>query len=426
MSGLRFFAVILIFAGAGAAWIVLGGNLEYRTARLSSSLGEEVNNLWGPAGLEQDAPEVQAARGDSAGAPLRSDVTVSFVHRNRYKGLLWFSTYTVEFAGKYTVQSPAADAQSKGPWVLRFVLPVNARAFENLSVALDGKMQDSLLLESAGTTLSVPLPSDGGEHVVAVAYKTRGRDRWLYSPVPYGAGQGQALLRNFVLTATTDFAGINYPKGSVSPVEPARISASGATAVWKYDNIRMSQSLGIEMPIRQNAGPVAARMSFFAPVSLFFFFTVLFAVMVLKRIPLHPMHYLFIAAGFFAFHILMAYLVDIVWDIQLAFWICAGVSVLLVVTYMRLVAGIRFALLYTGLAQLVYLVGFSYAFFWEGRTGLVVTIGAICTLFVLMQATGRVNWQEVFRRPAPVLPPPPPWSATGGPPPPPVGKPPPC
>jgi len=113
------------------------------------------------------------------------------------------------------------------------------------------------------------------------------------------------------------------------------------------------------------------------------------------------------AAGFFAFHILLAYLADVV-NIHPAFWISASVSVLLVVTYMRLVAGVKFALAYTGLAQLVYLVGFSYAFFWVGRTGLTITICAVVTLFVLMQATGRVNWHEFFRRPArPVVIPPP-------------------
>jgi len=107
------------------------------------------------------------------------------------------------------------------------------------------------------------------------------------------------------------------------------------------------------------------------------------------------MHYLFIAAGFFAFHILLAYLVDLV-DIHAAFWICAAVSVFLVVSYMRLVAGMKFAATFVAAAQLVFLVGFSYAFFWEGRTGLVVTIAAIATLFVLMQATGRVNWSQAF------------------------------
>jgi hypothetical protein len=75
--------------------------------------------------------------------------------------------------------------------------------------------------------------------------------------------------------------------------------------------------------------------------------------------------------------------------------------VLLVVSYMRLVAGMKFAVLYVGVAQLVYLIGFSYAFFWTGTgwTGLTIVIVAIVTLFVLMQATGRVNWNELFAKP---------------------------
>jgi len=47
-------------------------------------------------------------------------------------------------------------------------------------------------------------------------------------------------------------------------------------------------------------------------------------------------------------------------------------------------------------AQLVFLVLFSYAFFFEGYSGLTVTIGSVLTLFVLMQATARVDWNEVF------------------------------
>jgi hypothetical protein len=79
------------------------------------------------------------------------------------------------------------------------------------------------------------------------------------------------------------------------------------------------------------------------------------------------------------------------------------------------VAGVKFAVFYAGLAQLVYLIGFSYAFFFTGWTGLTVVIVAIVTLFVLMQTTGRLNWNEVFAakalpRPstaAPALPTPP-------------------
>ena len=45
-----------------------------------------------------------------------------------------------------------------------------------------------------------------------------------------------------------------------------------------------------------------------------------------------------------------------------------------------------------GSAQLVYLILFSYAFFFRGFTGLAITIGAILTLFIAMQTTGRVRW----------------------------------
>jgi hypothetical protein len=51
------------------------------------------------------------------------------------------------------------------------------------------------------------------------------------------------------------------------------------------------------------------------------------------------------------------------------------------------------------LAQLVFLVLFSYAFFFEGYTGLTVTVGAVVTLFALMQATARVDWTAVFATP---------------------------
>jgi hypothetical protein len=56
----------------------------------------------------------------------------------------------------------------------------------------------------------------------------------------------------------------------------------------------------------------------------------------------------------------------------------------------------RFAALEAGLAQSIYLVLFSYAFFFQGFTGLAITIGSILTLFVVMQATGRIRWEEKF------------------------------
>ena len=83
-------------------------------------------------------------------------------------------------------------------------------------------------------------------------------------------------------------------------------------------------------------------------------------------------------------------------SIHLSFIICSLVSIFLVISYLRLVVNMRFALLEAGGAQFVYLVLFSYAFFFEGFTGLAVTIGAIVTLFVVMQLTARLSWAEKF------------------------------
>ena len=107
------------------------------------------------------------------------------------------------------------------------------------------------------------------------------------------------------------------------------------------------------------------------------------------------MHYWFIAAAFFAFHLLLAYLVDHV-DVHVAFATAAAVS---------LAPGPELPPRDHGHARRagqrrrragVFLVLFSYAFFFEGFTGLAITIGAIITLFVLMQMTARVSWDEVF------------------------------
>lgn len=78
--------------------------------------------------------------------------------------------------------------------------------------------------------------------------------------------------------------------------------------------------------------------------------------------------------------------------------VCSLVSIFLVVSYVRLVVGARFALIEVGVLQFVYLVLFSYTFFFEEFTGLAITILCILTLFVVMQFTGRVDWDTLFKR----------------------------
>jgi inner membrane protein involved in colicin E2 resistance len=194
---------------------------------------------------------------------------------------------------------------------------------------------------------------------------------------------------------TTDFDDIDFPEGSLSPTAKSRLDG-GWKLAWEFDNLVTGKQIGMDLPNRLNPGPLAARITFFAPVSLLFFITVLLILGILQRRNLHPMHYFFLSAAFFSFHLLLAYLVDHI-DIHAAFVISSAVSLFLVVSYLRLVGGDRFAFRQAGLAQLVYLVLFNYAFFFEGYTGLTVTVGSVLTLFVLMRLTAKVDWNRVMR-----------------------------
>lgn len=431
MSVMRLFAVIFIFCIVSTGWLALGGAMSHRTQALDESLSKEMADLWGPKVMVQPAPRLSAPQaGSQRGclAPTASAITVGIEHANRYKGLLWYSTFTAQFEGRYKVpaisdagaEPAAAEDAAKGKFGaahLIFPLPARITTYnEQPRVTVDGKAWTAPPGEVAGGQLSIPV-DPSRPHEIVVSYSAGAQDAWIYSPSQPGeatsddkgvrvAGGPMAELNDFTLAVTTTFTEIDYPKGARSPNQPAQVADGGKVARWHFRSAMTNQAMGVVMPKRQNAGPIAARMSFFAPVSLVFFFTALFTVVVLKRIPLHPMHYLFLSAAFFAFHILMAYFVDLV-NIHAVFWICASVSVLLVVSYLRLVGGMKFAVLYAGVAQMVFLVGFSYAFFWTGYTGLTITAGTIAMLFVVMQATGRVNWHEVFSRgKAPALTPP--------------------
>ena len=430
MSVLRFFAVVLIFAAITAAWMCLGATVWVRTEMQDSSASKEIESLWGPKLLKQTAPywarQPSAGRADAgAVAPAASTVTANVRHEYRYKGLLWYSLFRVEFSGTYTVPAAEAGRAGETAGVFIFRAPEGINLLDGLTVAVDGEPVEVPQDQKAAGRLMIPVDRQV-EHVVTVALTTQGQEAWLYFPGEVSkhdtwdhdhggevvsANGAMSELKDFSLTVTTNFTDIDYPKGSRSPKDKATPVDGGMKAVWQYENSLTRQPMGMAMPDRIDPGPIVQRMSFFAPVSLFFFFTTLFTVIVLKKIPLHPMHYLFISAAFFAFHSLLAYLVDHV-PLHAAFWICAAVSVVLVVSYMRLVAGARFAMSYVAAAQLIYLIGFSYAFFWKGYTGLTVVIGAILTLFVLMMATGRVNWHAAFSRskPQPPEPPAPPVS----------------
>jgi hypothetical protein len=290
----------------------------------------------------------------------------------------------VHFDGAYEFVNPD-DQPHDVTFTLNF--PAERAIYDDVVFTVNGAplALQNVKAETCGTMQVQPHQTA----VLSVGYRSQGLDSWHYS-----FGDDVSQVRDFELRLTTDFKGIDFPENTLSPTEE-NPTKNGWELVWNYKSLMSGYKIGLAMPQRLQPGPLAGRISAFAPVSLLFFFFILFVLTTIRGIELHPMNYFFLACAFFSFHLLMAYLVDHT-SIHVAFAICSLISVFLVVSYLRLVVGMRFAALEAGMAQLIYLVLFSYAFFFEGFTGLAITIGAILTLFIVMQMTARVRWAEKF------------------------------
>lgn len=400
----RIAALSFIFVCTSIAWIILGTAIFVRTnSPASSELKSRVASSWGTA--QQQSPPTasyqhevisneETDKGTKQVKTIRTvplsidsskiDVTLNLAHRQ--KGLLWYSTYAVAFGGDYTFTNPSNQDQDV---TFRLPFPASQATYDDLTMAVDD--QPLLVSNTNGCATGSTRIAAGKTVTLHAGYRSQGLDTWQYN-----FGQGISQIRNFTLHMRTNFKDIDFPENTMSPTTKKETD-DGWDLTWSYKNLVAGYEIGMTMPGKLQPGPLAGQISYFAPVSLFFFFFLMFIITTLRGIDLHPMNYFFFAAAFFAFHLLLAYLVDHI-SIHLAFAICSLVSTFLVVSYARLVVRMRFAAVEAGLAQLIYLVLFSYAFFFKGFTGLAITVGSIFMLFVVMQMTGRINWQEQFAK----------------------------
>lgn len=409
----RLLVIGFIWLGCSASWWILGASLTRRSVDSTVERGAEVHELWG-APLQDGPPtasystvtmesrtktvqregeepvttttEHQIVR-DYIVPVESSDVRADFSLDHRMRGLMWFATYVVDFEGTYAFRNPSNEPQDMD---IQLTLDTVSRTYDGLLVTdLKGV---PIPFRIVGSVAKWELPFEGGqERRVRVAFRTRGTGTWSYTAAADG---GEA--RDFNLAVTTNFPDVDFPVDSVSPTQHMRTDR-GWEGAWQFESLITSSPLAIKMPERLNPGPLAARITFFAPVSLLFFFFVIAILSIKADRQMHPMHYFLLGCSFFAFHLLFAYSVDhlaLAWSFVLS----AIVSLFLVVTYVRLFVGWRFALRTVAPAQLLYLVLFSASFFWQGFTGLAITVGAIMTLFVVMQLTGRLDWEATFAR----------------------------
>ncbi len=408
----RLLAILFVFLCVALAWFTLGASLLHRSGTSERRLSPAVERLWGGR-HEQTAPQVswietrtvtedvvdktvadrpttrRVSREVEVSHPLAllsSRITVDLDLEYRRKGLLWYDVYTVAFDGRYLVRAPEGEPRRLR---LRFDFPATDAMYDGFRLRFGDR--EAALATAMADSVAIEIDANPGEELpIELGYTSRGLDRWAYAFRDAGVAQ----VRDFRLALTTDFADLDFPEGGLSPITRTP-AGDGETLAWEFDSLVTGRRIGLDLPGRLNPGPLAARITFFAPVSLLFFITVLVILGILRRRNLHPVHYFFLSAAFFAFHLLLAYLVDHV-DVHLAFVIASLVSLFLVVSYLRVVGGDDLAFRQAGLAQLVYLVLFNYAFFFEGYTGLTVTVGAVLTLFVLMRLTAPVDWNEAI------------------------------
>ncbi len=401
-------AIFLIYVFMVLAWMVLGATILKRTYAQDYKLKGMVSQLWGSMQI-QKAPsvyyetkekrEIEKIEAGKAvtefetyvvthSIPIKaSEIEVSLSLTHRRKGLLWYSTYVVDFSGWYEIINDTGESRYI---YFNFDFPAEGAVYDNFKLIVNDKEVEKIEITGGRVVYPVKL-SPRETETVEVAYSSQGLDQWWYD-----FGENVTQVKDFLLTMNTDFDKIDFPQNSISPTEKKE-TEKGWELKWQYSNLLTGVKIGMDLPKKLNPGPWVSQVTFSAPISLFLFFFLLFVFTTLRGVKVHPMNYFFIGAAFFAFHLLMAYLVDHI-AIHAAFLISSVVSIFLVVTYMRLVVSNRFAFVEIAIAQFVYLVLFSYTFFFKGFTGLAITILCIVTLFVVMQFTGKVDWEAVSRK----------------------------
>lgn len=421
----RIAAITFIFLCTALGWVILGATIFQRTYSSDSSSESRVASTWGApqnqspptASFEELVPKketstengkkIEVVTQEKVTRPLpleSSHLKIDLNLEHRQKGLLWYSTYKVGFDGSYVFRNSSEKDQTV---TLTLDFPTSQAIYDDLVFTVDDA---PIVATNAQNGVSGNVRMAAGKMAtLKVAYKSQGLNDWHYNfggahvrdagDEPQNRTGDISQVRDFSLQMTTNFKDIDFPDNTLSPTEKIE-TANGWNLNWNYKNLVSGYQIAMTMPEKLQPGPLAGRISFFAPVSLFFFFFLMLIITTLRGIELHPMNYFFLAAAFFSFHLLLAYLVDHV-SIHMAFGIASAVSIFLVVSYLRLVVGTRFATREAALAQFIYLVAFSYAFFLKGFTGLAITIGSILTLFVVMQATGKIRWKEKFSPPEP-------------------------
>lgn len=248
----RLVAIGLIFAAVSAAWMILSGSIFFRTHDADSGLKAGVQSLWGSE-QRQVAPTASYSETHSAlteteengkqifkavaakdlrpiplaGSRIRADLDLS----HRQKGLLWYATYKVKFAGHYRFTNDTGVARDVS---IRFPFPDPRAVYDNFVFKVNGRPWKATPNSANGHVLGVVSMAPGETIEVDTGYSSQGLDNWRY-----GFGEGVAEIKNFQLAMHTNFRDIDYPADGLVGASPSasrkatRVgTCCGNTPIW--------------------------------------------------------------------------------------------------------------------------------------------------------------------------------------------------
>ena len=273
-------------------------------------------------------------------------------------------------------------------WDFNFPLPAPQGMYSGFKLSVDGVdvEVDRRTSQEGQVHRSIPM-EPGATREVRVAYHSQGCDEWSYD----FQGQASSPTRSLELQVKTNFADIDFPDGTLSPTART-VSGQDWTGVWNYQDLLSGGRVGISLPRRTDAAKQRVHVCLFAPLGLLGFFLVLGTLALVSRVQLLPLHYALLGAGYFSFHLLLAYLGDIA-PLAVAFPVAAGVTYFVELSYLRKLTGTAFALRSGALALTLYLVLYSAAFLVEHR-GLLLVALLLLSLHLVMQLTAKIDWSE--------------------------------
>jgi inner membrane protein involved in colicin E2 resistance len=273
-------ALAFIFVCTSIAWVILGATIFSRTYGSNEQLQGRVASTWGTA-QEQSPPTatyttvdvvnsttvengkvIIHSKNEHGQVPMlveASRIRVNLHLTPRQKGLLWYSTYAVDFAGDYTFRNNTAQAQTVD---FRLKFPAQKAIYDGLQMKVNQRTV-ALATDSQGTAGQATV-GVGETASLHVSYRSRGLDSWRYE-----LGDGIAQARDFVLTLRTNFRDIDFADDMLSPTSK-EVVPGGWQLTWQYSNLVSGFQIGMTMPQKLQPGPLAGGISYAAPVSFFF------------------------------------------------------------------------------------------------------------------------------------------------------------